>query len=60
LKHPDLFINSDLLDISWHKGLYDSNLLIGYRYPKPLCLGQHSLTIQVNSVTFWIKLIVNS
>ncbi|WJX18472.1 hypothetical protein P8452_08267 [Trifolium repens] len=46
LKHPDLFINSDLLDISWHKGLYDSNLLIGYRYPKPLYLGQQSLTIQ--------------
>ncbi|KEH42570.1 outer membrane OMP85 family protein [Medicago truncatula] len=46
VKQRELFHNSDMLDISWHKGLYDSNILIGYRYPKPICLGQHSLTIQ--------------
>ncbi|KAL5068103.1 hypothetical protein RYX36_018990 [Vicia faba] len=46
LKHPDIFHNNDMLDIMWHRGLYDSNLLIGYRNPKPLCHAQHSLTLQ--------------
>ncbi|KAK7345795.1 hypothetical protein VNO77_16406 [Canavalia gladiata] len=46
LKHPGLFDNSDMLDVSCHKGLHDSNLLIAYRYPTPLDLGQQTLTIQ--------------
>ncbi|XP_027368068.1 outer envelope protein 80, chloroplastic-like [Abrus precatorius] len=46
LKHPDLVRNSDMLDVSWQKGLHDSNLLIAYRYPRPLYHGHQSLTIQ--------------
>nr|XP_029145704.1 uncharacterized protein LOC112718312 [Arachis hypogaea] len=45
LKLPTLFGNGDLLDVSWHKGLHDSNLLINYRTPRPPCLGQRSLNI---------------
>ncbi|KAK7270324.1 hypothetical protein RIF29_23383 [Crotalaria pallida] len=46
LKHPNLFVNSDMLDISCHKGLHDSNFLIAYRTQRPLHLGQQSITIQ--------------
>ncbi|RDX95581.1 hypothetical protein CR513_21877, partial [Mucuna pruriens] len=46
LKHPGLFVYSDLLDMSWHKGVHDSDLLLTYRYHRPLNLGPLSLTIK--------------
>ncbi|KAE9611441.1 hypothetical protein Lal_00011862 [Lupinus albus] len=46
LKHPNFFVNSDMLDVLCHKGLHDSNLFIAYRTSRSLCLGQQSLTIQ--------------
>ncbi|KAG4981950.1 hypothetical protein JHK87_026699 [Glycine soja] len=46
LKHPGLFYFRDLLDMSWHKGLHDSDLLLTYRYHRPLHIGPPSLTIK--------------
>ncbi|XP_077241086.1 outer membrane OMP85 family protein isoform X2 [Tasmannia lanceolata] len=46
LKHPNLFGKSEKLDILWDKGLYDSNLLIAYRRPRPEWLSQQSFVIQ--------------
>lgn len=47
LKHPGLIYYSDLLDMSWHKGLHDSDLLVTYRYHRPRDMGPPSLTIKV-------------
>ncbi|XP_020231502.1 outer envelope protein 80, chloroplastic-like [Cajanus cajan] len=46
LRHPGLFYYSDWLDLLWHKGLHDSNLLATYRHLRPLGLGPPSLTIK--------------
>ncbi|KAK7393430.1 hypothetical protein VNO78_21986 [Psophocarpus tetragonolobus] len=46
MKHPGLFYYSDLLDMSWHKGLHDSDLLVTYRYHTSLHLHSPSLTIK--------------
>ncbi|KAG9129000.1 hypothetical protein Leryth_014771 [Lithospermum erythrorhizon] len=46
MKHPSLFGKSEKLDLSWDKGLYDSNLLITYRKPRPEWLPQQSLVVQ--------------
>lgn len=48
LKHPNLFGGSEKLDVSWDKGLYDSNALIAYRRPRPEWLSQQSFVIQVS------------
>ncbi|KAK9279192.1 hypothetical protein L1049_012870 [Liquidambar formosana] len=46
IKHPNLFGRSEKLDVSWDKGLYDSNVLIAYRRPRPEWLAQQSFVIQ--------------
>ncbi|XP_058105295.1 outer envelope protein 39, chloroplastic isoform X3 [Magnolia sinica] len=46
IKHPNLFGKSEKLDVSWDKGLYDSNILIAYRKPRPEWLAQQSFVIQ--------------
>ncbi|KAK6926504.1 Bacterial surface antigen (D15) [Dillenia turbinata] len=46
IKHPNLFGGSEKLDVSWDKGLYDSNVLISYRRPRPNSLPQASYVIQ--------------
>ncbi|XP_010247665.1 PREDICTED: outer envelope protein 80, chloroplastic-like [Nelumbo nucifera] len=46
IKHPNLFGGSEKLDVSWDKGLYDSNILIAYRRPRPEWLAQQSFVIQ--------------
>ncbi|ESW16920.1 hypothetical protein PHAVU_007G195200 [Phaseolus vulgaris] len=47
LKHPGLNHYSDLLDMSWHKGLHDSDLLVTYRYhTRPPDIGPLSLIIK--------------
>ncbi|XP_027937338.1 outer envelope protein 80, chloroplastic-like isoform X3 [Vigna unguiculata] len=46
LKQPGLIYYSDLLDMSWHKGLHDSDLLLTYRYHRPRDIGPPSLTIK--------------
>ncbi|KAJ9189327.1 hypothetical protein P3X46_000636 [Hevea brasiliensis] len=46
LKHPNLFGGSEKLDLSWDKGLYDSNVLIAYRRPRPEWLAQQCFIIQ--------------
>lgn len=46
IKHPNLFGGSEKLDVSWDKGLYDSNALIAYRRPRPEWLSQQSFVIQ--------------
>ncbi|XP_052731123.1 outer envelope protein 39, chloroplastic [Vigna angularis] len=46
LKQPGLIYYSDLLDMSWHKGLHDSDLLVTYRYHRPRDIGPPSLTIK--------------
>ncbi|XP_015866346.1 outer envelope protein 39, chloroplastic [Ziziphus jujuba] len=46
LKHPNLFGGSEKLDVSWDKGLYDSNILVAYRKPRPEWLAQQSFVIQ--------------
>ncbi|XP_058105294.1 outer envelope protein 39, chloroplastic isoform X2 [Magnolia sinica] len=50
IKHPNLFGKSEKLDVSWDKGLYDSNILIAYRKPRPEWLAQQSFVIQ-HSIT---------
>ncbi|KAM6576642.1 hypothetical protein CsatB_028479 [Cannabis sativa] len=46
VKHPNLFGGSEKLDISWDKGLYDSNILVACRRPRPEWLSQQSFIIQ--------------
>ncbi|KAF8009396.1 hypothetical protein BT93_J0396 [Corymbia citriodora subsp. variegata] len=46
IKHPNLFGGSEKLDVSWDKGLYDSNAIIAYRRPRPEWLSQQSFVIQ--------------
>lgn len=46
IKHPNLFGKSEKLDVLWDKGLYDSNVLIAYRKPRPEWLSQQSFFIQ--------------
>ncbi|XP_068651100.1 outer envelope protein 39, chloroplastic [Aristolochia californica] len=46
VKHPNLFGNSEKLDVLWDKGLCDSNILIAYRKPRPEWLAQKSFIIQ--------------
>ncbi|XP_057954448.1 outer envelope protein 39, chloroplastic isoform X2 [Malania oleifera] len=46
IKHPSLFGRSEKLDVSWEKGLCDSNVLIAYRRPRPEWLAQQSLVFQ--------------
>ncbi|XP_076942748.1 outer envelope protein 39, chloroplastic-like [Bidens hawaiensis] len=46
IKHPNLFGKSEKLDVSWDKGLSDSNVLIAYRKPRPEWLAQHSFILQ--------------
>ncbi|CAN4120150.1 unnamed protein product [Withania somnifera] len=46
IKHPNLFGKSKKLDVSWDKGLYDSNILITYRKPRPEWLAQRSFVVQ--------------
>ncbi|KAJ7948074.1 outer envelope protein 80, chloroplastic [Quillaja saponaria] len=46
IKHPNLFGGSEKLDVSWDKGLYDSNVLVAYRKPRPEWLAQKSFVIQ--------------
>lgn len=47
IKHPNLFGKSEKLDVLWDKGLYDSNILITYRKPRPEWLAQQSFVVQV-------------
>ncbi|CAK8535472.1 unnamed protein product [Lathyrus sativus] len=46
IKHPNLFGGSEKLDVSWDKGLYDSNILIAYRRPRQECLAHQSFVVQ--------------
>lgn len=46
IKHPNLFGKSEKLDVLWDKGLYDSNILITYRKPRPEWLAQKSFVLQ--------------
>ncbi|CAJ1968945.1 unnamed protein product [Sphenostylis stenocarpa] len=46
LKHPGLIYYSDLLDMSWHRGLDDSDLLVTYRYLRPRDIGPPCLTVK--------------
>ncbi|KAH9699417.1 Outer envelope protein 39 [Citrus sinensis] len=41
-----LVIGSEKLDVSWDKGLYDSNILVAYRRPRPEWLSQQCFVIQ--------------
>ncbi|KAL9235403.1 hypothetical protein vseg_010162 [Gypsophila vaccaria] len=46
IKHPNLFGGSEKLDVFWDKGLYDTNILVAYRRPRPEWLPQQSLVVQ--------------
>ncbi|XP_044504648.1 outer envelope protein 39, chloroplastic-like isoform X2 [Mangifera indica] len=46
IKHPNLFGGSEKLDVSWDKGLYDSNVLVAYRRPRPEWLTQQCFFVQ--------------
>ncbi|KAE8705775.1 Outer membrane OMP85 family protein isoform 2 [Hibiscus syriacus] len=46
IKHPNLFGGSEKLDVSWDKGLYDSNILVAYRRPRPQWVAQQCFTMQ--------------
>ncbi|XVE79156.1 hypothetical protein DITRI_Ditri14bG0035300 [Diplodiscus trichospermus] len=46
IKHPNLFGGSEKLDVSWNKGLYDSNILVAYRRPRPQWVAQQCFFIQ--------------
>jgi len=52
IKHPNLFGGSEKLDVSWDKGLYDSNILIAYRRPRGECLAHQSFAVQVGFALF--------
>lgn len=56
IKHPNLFGGSEKLDVSWDKGLYDSNVLLAYRRPRPEWLAQQSFVVQVilSSLLFYL------
>uniref|UniRef100_A0A2P2KXW6 Bacterial surface antigen (D15) domain-containing protein n=1 Tax=Rhizophora mucronata TaxID=61149 RepID=A0A2P2KXW6_RHIMU len=45
IKHPNLFGGSEKLDVSWNKGLCDSNFLIAFRRPRPEWLSQQCFLI---------------
>lgn len=47
IKHPNLFGKSEKLDVSWDRGLYDSNMTVAFRRPRPEWLAQQSFVIQV-------------
>ena len=49
IKHPNLFGGSEMLDVSWDKGLYDSNILVAYRRPRPQWVSQQCFVVQVCS-----------
>uniref|UniRef100_A0A7C8ZWJ1 Bacterial surface antigen (D15) domain-containing protein n=1 Tax=Opuntia streptacantha TaxID=393608 RepID=A0A7C8ZWJ1_OPUST len=46
IKHPNLFGGSEKLDVFWDKGLYDTNILVAYRRPRPEWLPQQSFVLQ--------------
>lgn len=46
IKHPNLFGGSEKLDVTWDKGLYDSNVLVAYRRPRPHWLSQQCFVVQ--------------
>ncbi|GAB4859868.1 Outer envelope protein 39, chloroplastic [Ancistrocladus abbreviatus] len=46
VNHPNLFGGSEKLDVFWDKGLFDTNVLIAYRRPRPEWLPQQSFVIQ--------------
>ncbi|CAK9168103.1 unnamed protein product, partial [Ilex paraguariensis] len=46
IKHSNIFGKCEKLDILWDKGLYDSNVLVAYKKPRPEWLGQQSVIIQ--------------
>ncbi|XP_058196183.1 outer envelope protein 39, chloroplastic [Rhododendron vialii] len=46
IKHPNLFGRSEKLDVSWDKGLDESNFFVAYRKPRPEWLPQRCFTIQ--------------
>ncbi|KAK9279846.1 hypothetical protein L1049_013528 [Liquidambar formosana] len=46
IKHPNLLGRSEKLDVSWDKGLHDSNVLIAYRRPSCKWLAQQSFVLQ--------------
>ncbi|CAN0923392.1 Outer envelope protein 39, chloroplastic [Linum grandiflorum] len=46
IKHPNLFGGSEKLDVSWDKGLYDSNVLVAFRRPRPEWLPQQCFVLQ--------------
>ncbi|KAL8094339.1 outer envelope protein 39, chloroplastic isoform X1 [Apium graveolens] len=46
IKHPNLFGKSEKLDLLWDKGLYDSNVSIAYRKPRPEWLTQQTVFLQ--------------
>lgn len=52
IKHPNLFGGSEKLDVSWDKGLYDSNILIAYRRPREECFAHQSFVVQVGFARF--------
>ena len=54
IKHPNLFGKSEKLDLLWDKGLYDSNVSIAYRKPRPEWLTQQTLFLQVNVVYVFV------
>lgn len=58
IKHPNLFGGSEKLDVAWDKGLYDSNVLVAYRRPRPEYLAQQSFVIQVCSSLIIIIVVV--
>ncbi|XP_028758324.1 outer envelope protein 80, chloroplastic-like [Neltuma alba] len=46
VKHNNLLGRSEMLDMSWHMGLHDSNLLIAFKRPLPIYVGQPCLTLK--------------
>ncbi|KAK8503446.1 hypothetical protein V6N12_066136 [Hibiscus sabdariffa] len=46
IKHPNLFGGSEKLDVSWDKGLYDLNILVAYRRPRPQWVAQQCFVMQ--------------
>ncbi|KAH9627420.1 hypothetical protein KSS87_012070 [Heliosperma pusillum] len=46
IKHPNLFGGSEKLDVFWDKGLYDTNVLVAYRRPRPEWVPQQSIVVQ--------------
>ncbi|XP_022752508.1 outer envelope protein 80, chloroplastic-like isoform X2 [Durio zibethinus] len=46
IKHPNLFGGSEKFDVSWDKGLYDSNILVAYRRPRPQWVAQQCFILQ--------------